>query len=86
MNYSVQPKYSYVVFEDTSCEKKFLIRSTVQSEKIIQWEDGKEYPHVLIDVSSASHPFYTGERRTTASEGRVAKFQKRFTAKISAQK
>lgn len=86
MQHSIHPKYQPVVFEDTSCNQKFLISSCLTSEKTVKWEDGNEYPHVFIDVSSASHPFYTGERRSASSEGRIAKFQKRFSTKLSTKK
>ncbi|MCS2608589.1 type B 50S ribosomal protein L31 [Halomonas dongshanensis] len=80
MKKNIHPQYDYVVFRDTSCGETFRIRSTVTSNQTIEWEDGKTYPLIDLDVSSASHPFYTGEQRRVSSEGRVARFQQRFGA------
>ena len=86
MNYKIQPSYRTVIFEDTSCNSRFLIKSSVSTKDTATWEDdGKEYPLVRIDVSSASHPVYTGEKRATTSEGRVAKFNRRFGMKLSSK-
>lgn len=84
MKQGIHPDYDYVVFRDTSCGATFLIRSTCKSDKTIEWENGKTYPLVDLDVSSASHPFYTGEQRRVSAEGRVARFQQRF-GKFSAK-
>ncbi len=78
MRKGIHPAYDYVVFRDTSCGTTFRIRSTCTSQQIIVWEDGKTYPLIDLDVSSASHPFYTGEQRRVSAEGRVARFQQRF--------
>lgn len=78
MKKGIHPAYDYVVFRDTSSDTSFRIRSTCTSDKTIVWEDGKTYPLVELDVSSASHPFYTGEQRRVSAEGRVARFQQRF--------
>jgi len=78
MRKNIHPEYGYVVFRDTSCNKNFRIRSTCKSDQTIVWEDGKEYPLINIDVSSSSHPVYTGEQRKAKAEGRVAQFNKRF--------
>ncbi|KAF0802755.1 50S ribosomal protein L31 type B [Alcanivorax xiamenensis] len=78
MQKDIHPPYDYVIFRDTSCGATFRIRSTCQSDKTIVWDDGETYPLVELDVSSASHPFYTGEQRQASSEGRVARFQQRF--------
>ncbi|WP_010628005.1 type B 50S ribosomal protein L31 [Halomonas sp. KM-1] len=82
MKKGIHPDYGYVVFRDTSCGATFRVRSTCKSDKTIVWEDGETYPLVDLDVSSASHPFYTGEQRRVSAEGRVARFQQRF-GKIS---
>lgn len=78
MKHGIHLAYDYVVFFDTSCGAKFLIRSTCTSDKTIVWDDGKTYPLINIDVSSASHPVYTGERRKSTNEGRIARFNQRF--------
>ena len=72
--------YRYVIFHDISTGDKFLIMSSVSSEEIEKWEDGKEYPLVKIEISSASHPFYTGQDKVMDTAGRVDKFKKRQQA------
>lgn len=72
--------YRPVVFQDEEVGFSFLTRSTVSTRDKIKWEDGKEYPLVRLHVSSASHPFYTGEQRVMDMEGRVDKFNKRKEA------
>ena len=78
MKKDIHPDYREVVFLDTSTETKFLIRSTMNSKETIQWEDGNEYPLVKIDISSASHPYYTGKMKFVDSQGRIEKFQKKY--------
>lgn len=72
--------YRQVVFQDTSSKTSFLTRSTVATSETIKWEDGKEYPLVKVHVSSASHPFFTGEEKIMDIEGRVDKFKARAEA------
>jgi large subunit ribosomal protein L31 len=72
--------YRLVVFEDLNNGFRFLTRSTVASEETIKWEDGAEYPLVKVFITSASHPFFTGEERILDVEGRVDKFRKRAEA------
>jgi large subunit ribosomal protein L31 len=82
MKKGIHPEnYRDVVFRDVSAGESFLIKSTVESDKTTTWEDGKEYPLVDLDVSSASHPFYTGEQRIFDSAGRVEKFQQKYKRK-----
>jgi len=81
MKKSIHPDYNYVVFKDTSCNRTFRIRSTCKSDQTIVWDDGNTYPLINLDISSASHPVYTGEKRQAQSEGRVAQFNKRFGAR-----
>ena len=69
--------YRPVIFEDAAAGVRFLINSTVSTEATDKWDDGKEYPKFSIEVSSASHPFYTGEDRTIDKAGRVEKFKAR---------
>lgn len=78
MKPGIHPTYRTVVFHDTTADAYFVIRSTIETKDAIEWEDGNTYPLVHLDVSSASHPFYTGQQRTINSEGRAARFQRRF--------
>lgn len=78
MRKNIHPDYDYVIFRDTSCGRDFRIRSTCKSDQTVVWEDGKTYPLIALDVSSASHPMYTGEKRQAKAEGRIAQFNKRF--------
>jgi large subunit ribosomal protein L31 len=66
------------VFRDVSSGFKFLTRSTMQTRDTVVWEDGKEYPCVSIDISSASHPFYTGKQVLVDTAGRIEKFRRRY--------
>ena len=79
MKKGIHPNYREVVFSDTSCGFKFLTKSTVRTNQTITWEDGKEYPLFVLDVSSASHPFYTGSgNRFLDAAGRIDRFNKCF--------
>ncbi|MDC5565552.1 type B 50S ribosomal protein L31, partial [Acinetobacter baumannii] len=69
--------YQQVLFHDTNADVYFLIGSTIQTKQIKEYQ-GQIYPYVTLDISSASHPFYTGEVRQASNEGRVASFNKRF--------
>lgn len=77
--------YRLVVFQDTSSDFKMLTRSTVASSEKIKWEDGNEYPLIKVHVSSASHPFFTGEEKIMDIEGRVDKFKARAEAAAKAK-
>jgi large subunit ribosomal protein L31 len=81
MKKDIHPEYKKVVFHDTSSDVKFITRSTMNSEETIKWEDGNEYPVVKVEVSSASHPFYTGKKLYVDTAGRVEKFNKRYKRK-----
>ncbi|HET8581113.1 MAG TPA: type B 50S ribosomal protein L31 [Candidatus Paceibacterota bacterium] len=72
--------YRDVIFEDTSSGARFLVGSTVRAEETGKWDDGKEYPLVKVEISSASHPFYTGQARTVDTTGRLEKFRARQEA------
>ena len=72
--------YRLVIFEDVTSGKRFLIASTIATEKTDKWEDGKQYPVFKVEISSASHPFYTGQAKTIDTAGRVDKFKKRAAA------
>jgi large subunit ribosomal protein L31 len=78
MKAGIHPEYKEVVFQDTSSDFAFLTRSTIESKETIKWEDGNEYPLVKVEVSSASHPFYTGKHKVLDSGGRVDRFKKRY--------
>lgn len=78
MKKEIHPEYKEVVFLDTSSEFKFLTKSTMTSKETIKWEDGNEYPLVKVEVSSASHPFYTGKKLFVDTAGRVEKFNKKY--------
>ena len=78
MKEAIQPKdYRFVVFADEQAKYSFLTRSTAKSEETTKWTDGKEYPLVKIQISSASHPFFTGEEKIIDTEGRVDRFKAR---------
>lgn len=70
--------YRFVVFQDKGAGVSFLTRSTAPSHETTQWEDGKEYPLVNVEISSASHPFFTGKQKFVDTAGRVEKFQRKF--------
>jgi len=81
MKDGIHPDYHYVVFQDASANFAFLTRSTMKSEKTIQWEDGNEYPLVKLDISSASHPFFTGKQNIVDTAGRVERFKRKYQMK-----
>jgi len=78
MKTDIHPEYKEVVFQDISSDFSILTRSTIKSKETIKWEDGKEYPLIKVEVSSASHPFYTGKHKVLDSGGRVDRFKKRY--------
>ncbi len=78
MKTGIHPEYRKVVFQDVSADFSFLTRSTMDSKETIKWEDGEEYPLIKIDISSASHPFYTGKHKVLDSGGRVDRFKRRY--------
>ncbi|WGD36203.1 type B 50S ribosomal protein L31 [Lysinibacter sp. HNR] len=77
MKTAIHPEYKAVVFRDLASGATFLTRSTVTSEKTIDL-DGVTYPVIDVEISSESHPFYTGKQRILDSAGRVEKFNQRF--------
>lgn len=77
MKPNIHPDYQKVVFHDTIADTYFVIGSTLKTNRTIEYE-GETYPYVTIDISSVSHPFYTGEQRVTKKDGRVSKFNQRF--------
>lgn len=78
MKKEIHPQYREVVFQDVSTDFSFLTRSSVETDETITWQDGKEYPLVKVEVSSRSHPFFTGKQRVVQSGGQVDRFRKRF--------
>jgi large subunit ribosomal protein L31 len=72
------PDYRYVVFQDTSANFSFITRSTVATRESTVWEDGKEYPLYKLDISSASHPFYTGKQKIVDTAGRIERFKRKY--------
>jgi large subunit ribosomal protein L31 len=81
MKKSLHPdSYRVVVFEDLNNGSRILTRSTIAAEETVKWEDGNEYPLVKVHISSASHPFYTGEEKLVDIEGRVDRFKARAAA------
>ena len=88
MKPGVHPEYKEVVFVDTSCDFRFLTRTTMETKgrEMVKWTDGKEYPLMKIEVSSESHPFYTGKHKIVDTAGRVEKFRQRYARKPAAEK
>lgn len=78
MKEGVHPEYRQVVFQDTSSGFKFITRSTMTSSETITWEDGNTYPVIKVEVTSASHPFFTGKKMLVDTAGRVEKFNKKY--------
>ena len=78
MRSGIHPDYHPVVFRDASTGDAFLTRSTVTSDATVAWSDGQTYPVVVVDVTSASHPFWTGQARVMDTEGQIEKFRRRY--------
>lgn len=76
MKSSIHPQdYRPVVFSDERAGFAFLTKSTAPTSETVKWEDGNEYPLVKVDISSASHPYFTGEEKIIDTEGRVDRFK-----------
>jgi large subunit ribosomal protein L31 len=87
MKQGIHPTYEFVVFQDTSTHYSFLTRSTKRATgETVKWEDGSEYPLVKVEISSASHPFFTGKQKLVDSEGRIEKFKRRYQATANTSK
>ena len=78
MRPEIHPDYHPVVFQDATSGDAFLTRSTVTSARTVEWHDGQTYPLVVVDVSAASHPFWTGTRRHIDTAGQLEKFRRRY--------
>jgi large subunit ribosomal protein L31 len=81
MKKGIHPDYRPVVFQDASADFSILTRSTIQTNDTIQWEDGNTYPLVKLEISSASHPFFTGKQKLVDTAGRVEKFKRKYAKK-----
>lgn len=78
MRKNIHPSYAKVAFHDTSIDRYFIIGSTATSDTTVE-VDGVTYPYIALDVSSASHPFYTGEKRAIEKAGRISRFKERYS-------
>ena len=79
MKKNSHPKdYRFVVFQDVSCDFSFLTRSTIQTKDTIKWKDGKEYPLYKLDISSQSHPYFTGQQNLVDTAGRIEKYMEKY--------
>lgn len=81
MKKDIHPDYNKVVFEDMASDFRFLTKSTMTSKETIKWEDGNEYPLIKVEVTSNSHPFFTGKKMLLDTTGRVEKFNQRYKKK-----
>jgi large subunit ribosomal protein L31 len=84
MKKDIHPEYKAVLFYDVTAGVKFLSRSTKVPTETMKGDDGKEYPVIKLDISSASHPHYTGQKRMIDTEGRVERFNKKYAKTTSA--
>ena len=80
MKADIHPNYRPVVFQDTSTDFSFITKSTIETSETIVWEDGNEYPLAKVEISSESHPFFTGQMKIVDTAGRVERFEKRYGA------
>ncbi|PIE01353.1 MAG: 50S ribosomal protein L31 [Thiothrix nivea] len=78
MKPGIHPNYREVVFQDLASGFTFLTRSTVNTKETIDYE-GQEYPLVKVEISSQSHPFYTGKQSLNTTAGQIDKFNRRFS-------
>lgn len=78
MKSDIHPNYRPVVFMDASADFSFLTRSTIDTDETVEWEDGNTYPLAKVDISSASHPFFTGTMKIVDTAGRVERFERRY--------
>ncbi len=78
MKKDIHPDYKFVVFKDAASDFAFLTRSTRGSSQTIKWEDGNEYPLITMEITSASHPFFTGKHKVVDTAGRIEKFNRKY--------
>lgn len=81
MRDGIHPNYRPVVFRDTASGTLFLARSTVETKETVKYEDGNEYPVFDVEISSASHPFFTGKQKLVDTAGRVERFKRKYNIK-----
>ena len=85
MKSDIHPEYRHVVFKDMSAGTSFITRSTMVTSETVTWEDGNEYPLSKVEISSESHPFFTGTMKIVDTAGRVERFEKRYGQRRSKQ-
>ena len=85
MKQEIHPSYQQVVFMDTTTGFKFLSGSTKGSSETVECEDGNTYPLIRVEISSDSHPFYTGRQKFAQAEGRVGRFNKKYGFKTETE-
>jgi len=78
MKKEIHPNYGFVIFKDIGADFMFLTRSTRSSDKMVKWEDGNEYPMIEVEISSATHPFFTGKQKFVDTAGRIEKFKRKY--------
>lgn len=79
MKEGIHPEnYRMVVFKDMSTDYTFMTRSAANAKETIEWEDGKEYPLIKLEISHKSHPFYTGKMNLVDTAGRIDKFRNKY--------
>lgn len=81
MRDGIHPVYRDVIFKDVSSDFAILTRSTINTKETMKWTDGKEYPVMKVEISSASHPFFTGQHMLLDTAGRIEKFNRRYAKK-----
>jgi large subunit ribosomal protein L31 len=81
MREGIHPEYRPVVFQDPSADFAFLTRSTIRTDDTIEWTDGNTYPLKKVEISAASHPFYTGQMKIVDTAGRVDRYNRRYAKK-----
>ena len=81
MQKGIHPDYHLVVFQDSTTGFKFISGSTATSAETVEWEDGNTYPLIRVEITSDSHPFYTGKQKFTQADGAVDKFNKKYGLK-----
>jgi large subunit ribosomal protein L31 len=86
MKKDIHPDYRPVVFQDTAANFSFLTRSTVRTTETIKWTDGQEYPLYKVEISSASHPFFTGKMKYVDTAGRIDRFKAKYKGTYGGKK
>ncbi len=79
MKKDIHPEYREVLFHYISLEEYLIFKTNISTDKTKEWEDGKTYPYYTLDISSSSHPFYTGKQKMIDTAGQVDKFKKRYS-------